>query len=131
MPITDINDKFQKVNLNRPYFFILYIYIKNVDPNLLSIDKIYTRNTDAAVYNIKYIMVESINYQILIVKILFDAYIIEENGNKYLIFVSKKKNKKVLEIYKKLGNKIRRQIKVINGGESIKYNKDFMKIGLD
>ena len=76
-------------------------------------------------------MVESINYLILIEKILFDAYIIEDSGNKYLIFASKKKNKKVLEIYKKLWNEIRRQIKAIYGGESIKYKKDFMKIGLD
>ena len=37
-----------------------------------------------------------------------DAYIIEEsNENKYLIFALTKKNKKVLEIYRKLWNEIK------------------------
>ena len=45
-----------------------------------------------------------------------DAYIIEESGNEYLIFALTKKNKKVLGIYKKLWNEIKKQIKTINGG---------------
>ena len=39
------------------------INIKNVDTNLLSITKISYKNTDAVVYNIKFIMMESINNQ--------------------------------------------------------------------
>ena len=31
-----------------------------------------------------------------------DAYIIEENGNKYLIFALTKNERKMLELYKKL-----------------------------
>ena len=38
------------------------INIKNFNPNLLSIEKIF-KNTDAVVYNIKYIIMESINNQ--------------------------------------------------------------------
>ena len=126
---------FKKSNLNRPYHF--FSDIKNVHLNLLSIDKISHKNTDVVVYNIIFIMMESINNQNIDNEdphcLSFsdvDAYIIEENGNIYLIFVLTKKNKKVLRIYKKLWNEIRKQIKAINGGESIKYKKDFMKIRL-
>ena len=31
------------------------INIKNVDPNLLSVDKVSFKSTDAVIYNIKYI----------------------------------------------------------------------------
>ena len=41
----------------------------------------------------------------------------EENGNKYLIFVSKDKNKGALEEYTKLWDEIKYQIKTIKGGE--------------
>ena len=40
-------------------------------------------------------------------------------------------NKKVLELYKKLWSEIKKQIKAINSGESIKYKNAFMKIRLD
>ena len=56
-----------------------------------------------------------------------DAYIIEENENKYLIFFLTEKNKKVLELCKNLWSEIEKQIKAINSGESIKYKNDFMK----
>ena len=80
-----------KINLNRPcYFFSSMTNIRNLDPNLASINKISYKNTDAAVYNIKYIMMESINNQNIDSKnphcLVFnnvDAYIIEEsNENK-------------------------------------------------
>ena len=126
---------FKKINLNRPYhFFSDIINIKNVDPNLLTIDKIPFKNTDGFVYNIKYIMKQSIDNKNIdgqnTLCLFFnnvDPYIIEESGNKYLIFALKKKNKKVLEIYRKLWNKIKNRIKAINSGESVKYKKD-MKI---
>ena len=40
----------------------------------------------------------------------------------------RKKNKEALKNYKKLWKESKRQIKVINGDEPIKYKKDFMKI---
>ena len=52
---------FKKINLNRPYYF--FSDIKNVDPNLLSINKISYKYTDVAVYKIKYIMMENMNNQ--------------------------------------------------------------------
>ena len=126
---------FKKINLNRPYhFFSDMINIKNVDPNLLTIDKIRFKNTDVVVYNIKYIMKQSIDNKnidgenaLCLVFNNVDPYIIGVSGNKYLIFTLTKKNKKVLEIYRKVWNEIKNQIKAINSGESVKYNKD-MKI---
>ena len=91
---------FKNINLNRPYnFFSNMINIKS----LLSINKISYKNTDAAVYNIKYIMMESVNNQNIDSKntlcLVFsdvDAYIIEEsNENKYLPFALTRSNKKV------------------------------------
>ena len=114
------------------------INIKNFDPNLLSINKISYKNTDAVVYNIKYIMMESINNQnidsenpLCFVFSEVDAYIIKESGNKYLIFSLTKNNKKVLAEYTKLWNETKNQIKTISSGESIKYKKDFMEIRSD
>ena len=58
-----------------------------------------------------------------------DGYIEENDGIKYLVFTPiEKKNKEALKNYKKLWKESKRQIKVINGDEPIKYKKDFMKI---
>ena len=54
-----------------------------------------------------------------------------KNENKYLVFALTENNKDVLELYKKLWSKIKKQIKAINSGESIKYKNNFMKIRLD
>ena len=57
-----------------------------------------------------------------------DGYIEENNGNKYLIFDSTDKNKQALGKYTKVWDEIKNLIKIINGGEVSKYDKDFMKI---
>ena len=73
---------FEKTNLNHFYYF--FNNIKNIDTNLLSIDKKCMKNTDAVMYEIKYIMIQSINNQNIDRKIPLclsfsnvDAYIIE------------------------------------------------------
>ena len=85
--------------------------IEDFDPNLLSIDKIAYKNTDAVAYSIKCIMMGSINNQnidsenpLCLIFNNVDAYIIEEiNENKYLIFALTKNNKKEkLEKYRKI-----------------------------
>ena len=45
---------FEKVNINHTYYF--FENIKNIDPNLLSINKKCIKNTDVVVYEIKHIM---------------------------------------------------------------------------
>ena len=52
---------FDKIKLNHSYYF--FDNIKTFDTNLLSIDKKCMKNTDAVIYEIKYIMMESINNQ--------------------------------------------------------------------
>ena len=59
------------------------------------------------------------------------SYIIEEKGNKYLIFALTKNNREVLELYKNFWSEIKKDIKVINSGESVKYKEDLMKIRFD
>ena len=76
----------EKVNLNHTYYF--FENIKNIDPYLLSINKKCMKNTDAVVYEIKYIMMQSINNQNIDKEVPpclsfsdVDAYIIEEIEN--------------------------------------------------
>ena len=54
---------FRQVNIKtRPYYFFNdIINNKNFDPNLLSIDKTSFKNTNAVIYNIKYIIMKSHN----------------------------------------------------------------------
>ena len=67
---------------------------------MLSINKTYAKNNDAVVYEIKYITMQSINnlnvdrgIPLCLSFSDVDAYIIEENENKYLIFALTENNK--------------------------------------
>ena len=80
-----------------------------------------------------YVKINSVNPLYLIIGEA-DGCIIEGNSiqesteNKYLIFGSTDKNKKVLENYTELWDKIKNSIKKIHGGKSSEYGKDYMKI---
>ena len=60
-----------------------------------------------------------------------DGYIEENNGIKYLTFASTVTNKKVLNRYIKLWNKIKYHTQTINADKSSEYEKDYMKIKFD
>ena len=86
-------------------FFNDMINIKDVDPNLIKIDKKSHKNT--GIYYFGYMTmktisnfedINSVNPLYLIIHEV-DGYIEENNGNKYLPFASTDKNKKVLEKY--------------------------------
>ena len=64
-------------------------------------------------------------------KYIFECNSIKESENKCLIFTSTENNKQVFELYEKLWSEIKKQIKAIISGESIKYRNDFTKIRLD
>ena len=126
---------------NRPhYFFNDMINIKHFHPNLLDIDKISFKSTDAVVYNIKYITMKNLDNEnidsenpLYLIFNNVDGYIecnsIEEsNEDKYLIFVTTDNNKEELKKYKKLLDESKNQIETINGGKPIKHKIDFMKI---
>ena len=55
----------RKINIkNRLYYFLNDMTnIKNFDSNLLSIDKISFKNTDAVIYNIKYVTMKSLDHE--------------------------------------------------------------------
>ena len=102
------------------------INIKNFDPNLLIIDKISFECTNDVIYNTRYITMKSIDNENIYTKTLFILFLImqmdtrkKKNGNSYLIFASKDKDKE---------NQIKNRTDTINGGEPIEYKKDFMKI---
>ena len=83
--------------------------IKHIDLNLVSINKKCIKNTDVVAHEIKYIITQNIDNQNIDNQLPLclsfndiDACIIEENKNKYLIFVLTENNKKTLEMYKKL-----------------------------
>ena len=101
----------KQINIkNRSYYlFSDTINIKDFDPNLLSIDKISFKSTDAVIYNMKYITMKSLNHVNIDTEnppyFIFnnvDGYIEESNCNKYLVFASTDKNKEVLKKYTKL-----------------------------
>ena len=50
---------FEKIDPNHTYY--IFNDIKNIDQNLLSIDKKCMKNTDAAIYEIKYITMQITN----------------------------------------------------------------------
>ena len=98
------------------------INIKNVDPKLLSIDKISFKSIDFVAYHIKHITMKSLDYVNIHSENPFylifnnvNGYIEESNEDKYWIFASTDK-KKVL----KNTHEIKNQIEKINGGEPIK-----------
>ena len=107
---------FKQINIkNHPhYFFNDMINIKSFDPNLLSIDKISFKSTNAIIYHIQYITMKSIDHlNIDSVNTLYlvfnnvDGYIEESNEDKYFIFASTDKNKEILEKYKELWDEIK------------------------
>ena len=57
-----------------------------------------------------------------------DGCIEENNGNKYLTFAFTDKNKKVLEKYKRLWDKIKYHIQLINLDKTGEYDKYYMRI---
>ena len=97
----------KQVNIeNHPYYFFNdMINIRNFDPNSLSINKISFKNIDAVIQNIKYINRVNIDNENSLYLIFndVDGYIGKEcNGDKYLVFASTDKNKKVLKKYTEL-----------------------------
>ena len=105
------------------YFFDDMINVKDVDPSLIKIDKKSYKNI--GIYYVGYItMKDSDHIKINSVNPLYliiggvDRDIKANNGNKYLIFASTDKSKKVLEVYTKLWDEIKYHIQTINADKS-------------
>ena len=91
----------KKINIENGTFYFLnhMINIQNFNSGLLKLDKTSYKNND--IYYMEYITVKNIgDYEsIHSVYPLYLGNIEEKNGNKYLVFASTDKNKKVLEKY--------------------------------
>ena len=117
--IVDINDfdssllEINKLSFKGVFSLIIYYikYIPRKSPNRVSIDR---TNSDE---NYLYLFHDDV-----------DGYIEENDGIKYLVFASTEKDKEAFKNYTKLCEETKREIKVINDDEPIKYRKDFMKI---
>ena len=126
---------FEKISLNTSYY--LFNDMGDIDLNLLSINEKCTKNTDVITHEIKNIMTQNISHQNIDNEVPLclsfsdvDAYIIEENESKYLIFALTENNRKMFEIYKKLWREVKQQIEC-NSITAIKFGKDPIKIRLD
>ena len=115
------------------YFFNDMINIKDLDPNLLKIDKKLYKNID--IYYIGYITVkDSDHVKINIVNSLYliisevDGYINEKNGSEYLVFDSVNESNEVLKEYNELWDGIKNKIETISSDKTSKYDNNFMKI---
>ena len=105
--------------------------IKNLDPNLLSIDQVsFEKDTDCVIYEIKYFKnFYSANSLYLIFNNV-DVYIEynpteDDSETKYLVFAST--DKEALENYTELWDEAKDQIKIISGHNPIEYGKNFIK----
>ena len=79
------------------------INIKKFNPSLLSIDQIsFKKNTDCVIHDTEYFKNLDNENSLYLVFNNVDAYIEENNEDKYLIFASTNKNKVALENYFKL-----------------------------
>ena len=81
---------------------MLFNDVKHIDLNLLGINKKCIKNTYVVAHEIKYIITQNIDNQnidnelpLRLSFINVDAYIIEENENKYLIFALTENNTKM------------------------------------
>ena len=99
------------------------ININDLDPFLLDIKKKYSKDFD--IYYINYIQKNFNSSNPLRIKInSATGYFKEKNDEKYLILDSTKE-------YESVWSEIRSEIKRINGGEKVFYEKNYCKIGIN
>ena len=116
---------------NQTYYFLDdMIDIKNFQSNLLKIDK--KSHKDIDIYYIGYITIKkfgdcknihSVNPLYLIIRSA-TGYFKEENGEKYLIL-------DLIEKYEKVFSGIISEIKTINDGKELFYDKNYARIGVN
>ena len=112
--------KAKQVSINKNKYHT--ININNLDPCLLDIKKKSSKDID--IYYINYIQENFNNSNPLRIKIdSVTGYFKERNDEKYLILDSTKE-------YERVWSEIRSEIKRINGGEKVFYEKNYCKIGI-
>ena len=120
---------------NQTYYFIDDIIdIKNFHSNLLKIDKKPYKDID--IYHIGYITIKMFNekfsdheniHSVNLLYLIFHSateHFKEKNGEKYLILDPTEK-------YEEVFTRIRSEIKTINGGKEMFYEKNYDRIRVD
>ena len=119
-----------KIKYQGYYFCDNMINIKNFYSNLLKTDK--KSHVDIDIYYISYIMIkkcsdcENIHSVNLLHLIIHSAtgHFKKKYGEKYLTIDSTKK-------YKKVWSRIRSEIKTLNSGKELFYEKNYARIGIN
>ena len=115
--------KAKQVSINKNKNKYHTININDLDPFLLDIKKKSSKDID--IYYINYIQENFNSSNPLCVKInSATGYFKEKNDDKYLILDSTKE-------YESVWSEIRSEIKRINGGEKVFYEKNYCKIGIN
>ena len=113
--------KAKQVNINKNKYRT--ININDLDPCLLDIEKKSSKDID--IYYINYTQENFNSSNPLRIKIdSATGYFKEKNDEKYLILDSTKE-------YERVWSEIRSEIKRINGGEKVFYEKNYRKIDID
>ena len=113
--------KAKQVSINKNKYHT--ININDLDPFLLDIKKKSSKDID--IYYINYIQENLNSSNPLRIKIdSATGYFKEKNDEKYLILDSTKE-------YESVWSEIRSEIKRINGGEKVFYEKNYCKIGIN
>ena len=122
----------KQINIkNRTYYFNNdQINLKDFDASLLKVDKKDYKEND--IYYIGYITfkeiancnnINSVNPLCLMNEMI--GHFEDKNENKYLVLDNVDENKEVLKKYEEFWEGVIKEIETINGGEKVKYGKDF------
>ena len=125
--------KIKEINIkNRtPFFYNDQINLKFFNTRLLKVDKKDYNKID--IYYIGYVTIKkigdynninSVNPLYLIINEMI-GHFEEKNENKYLALDETDESKEVLNKYKEVRERIKKEIGTINGGEKIECEKDF------
>ena len=108
-------------------------HIKRLDISLVSVNQIsYINYKDAVNYEIEYFSNYVNDNTLYLVFNDVDIYFSCIDKEKYLIFALTDKNKKILENYRRLWDKVKEEIKTIKGRiEPFEFKKDVMKINFE
>ena len=101
--------------------------IKGLDMSLVGANQISLLNDKALSYEIEHYGNYVNTYPLYLVFNDADVYFSCVDGEKYLVFAVKDKNKEMLKDYKELWDKFKEEIKT-KGGVAFEYDKDFMRI---
>ena len=101
------------------------VNVKDFDSGLLEINKLSFNGVLVLIVTTSNTSQQKLSIILIMIKIIFICFLMTQMGT---LKKTMELNIQFLKNYKKLWKESKRQIKVINGDEPIKYKKNFMKI---